>query len=239
MSVLQSDAEPDALQDTFDWLAPRYLHQTHRISWGRYAAWMNQLQSLVAQWHPRSLVDLGCGPGYLLHRLQREGRIPDLLGIDYAPAMLASVPAGIPTEQQSILTWCRNAQGRVFDVIVLSFVLRDQPDALDVLQAIKRRLADHGHVVVLETHTPKGARRAGFHTYFYRVLPWWGDHSLTADWPGPPERAPYRLLSESHRRWENGPDLRTRFALAGYPVVHRHTPETAVVGLWSAQLDEP
>ncbi|PSR21468.1 MAG: methyltransferase type 12 [Sulfobacillus acidophilus] len=223
----------DGLKETFDWMADRYHSQTVRVSQSRYPSWMNQVITLVQSWRPRSIADVGCGPGYLLQQLHQ--RFPDtaIKGVDYSSAMLRHIPAGISTECCPLLDWAKTSSER-FDVVLLTFVLRDQPDPQTVLTVIKNRVAPHGHLVVLETQTPTGWRKWGFDLYFHAWLPWWASHVLTKDWTGPRHLAPYRRLADSHRAWMQARVLPNALVAADYADIRPHRPATDVVMLWSA-----
>ncbi len=225
---------PPDLRETFDWMADRYVAQTERVSRGRYREWMDHVMRLVAGWHPESVVDVGCGPGYLLHRLERAMPAATLLGVDYAPRMLALVDPAIPTENRSLEEWARGGHGH-YDVILLTFVLRDQPDPVRVLKDLRQRLKSGGRLVVLETHTPSGWRKPGFDLYFHEWLPRWGDLALTKDWPPNHGIPPYRWLSQSHAAWMRARLLPQAFYENDYVEVERHRPNTDVVMLWSAR----
>ena len=222
------------LKETFDWMADRYLDQTIAVSRGRYPGWMDHVVDVVAQARPESVADVGCGPGYLVTRL--KARLPgsEVVGVDNSPRMLDLVPPDITTECRDLLDWGHDG-GTQFDVIALTFVLRDQRDPGEVLRSLKSRLAPGGRLVVLETQTPEGWRKKGFQLYFHRWMPWWGAHMLARDWPGPRELAPYRWLSDSHAVWHQSHPLPDALEDAGYRNVQNHRRPNDVVMLWSAE----
>ncbi|MCY0879901.1 MAG: methyltransferase domain-containing protein [Firmicutes bacterium] len=226
--------EAPGLKETFDWMADRYLAQTELVSRGHYREWMDHVARLVMRFRPESVVDVGCGPGFLLSRLQRVLPGVTLLGVDYAPRMLAKVDASIPTELADLEEWAQHA-GAHYDVILLTFVLRDQPDPSKALRALRQRLKPGGRVVVLETQTPAGWRQLGFDLYFHEWLPRWGQWALTKDWPSGGGMAPYSWLSHSHRAWMTAHPLPDAFYNNDYVDVKRHRPNTDVVMLWSAR----
>ena len=230
----RANTDETGLHDTFDWMADRYVDQTVTVSRGRYPGWMIEVAEVVAQFNPKSIADVCCGPGYLLYRLQERMPEADLVGVDYSSRMLEKAPTSIRTEHRELMEWARQSDRR-FDVIVMTFVLRDQPDPKAVLKALRGRLDGQGHLVVLETQTPKGWRKPGFHTYFHYWLPWWGERVLASDWPGPSKTAPYRWLSDSHRVWERKRLIPDAFDHLGYKEIKRYRPQSDVVMVWSAQ----
>lgn len=240
----QAMAQPEKIAlgevapDTFNWMASRYLWQTRRVSWNRYPRWMDAVTQLVAGWQPASVVDLGCGPGYLLGRLNEILPNSRLMGVDFAQDMLAKVPSSIPTMRSRIDDWAQSSKEH-FDAAVLSFVLRDQADITSILRPLIRRLRPGGHLVILETHTPKGWRKWGFEAYVHRLVPWWADRSWTRDWSLDPLDAPYRWISRSHQQWEHTyPNLPRILYEAGYRKIQVHTAESDVVMLCSGSLPD-
>lgn len=228
--------DDNGLESTFEFMADRYLEQTIQVSRGRYPQWMDSTVDVVRSFEPQSVVDVGCGPGYFLRRLKSELPDADIHGVDYSAAMLKQVPSGVSTVHRRLSHWISDG-GRNFDTIVMTFVLRDQPDPRAVVEQVKRRLNPGGHLVVLETHTPPGWRRPGFQAYFHQWLPWRGRTALAPDWEGPEDKQPYRWLSESHRVWDEARVLPDAFSQAGYRRWQSHRAPDDVVMLWSAECD--
>ncbi|MCL4521844.1 MAG: class I SAM-dependent methyltransferase [Firmicutes bacterium] len=235
-SDFQMTTVGDVPADTFNWMASRYLKQTQRVTWNGYSRWIHQTARLIADWHPDSVVDLGCGPGYLLSRLQ--SMLPDarLVGVDYASEMLAQVPPSVPAKLATMADWSTSGHER-FDVGVLSFSLRDQGDVAATLTRLYDRLRPGGHLVLLETHTPAGWRKWGFEAYVHHALPWWAERVGTRDWAGQPDESPYRWLSRSHRLWDQSlPTFPQLLYRLGYRDLTVHTQASDVVLLWSATV---
>ncbi len=222
------------LRDTFDFMADRYVDQTVVVSRGHYPEWMNQVASLVKAWKPKSVADIGCGPGYLLRRLREAMPEADILGVDYSQKMLAQVPDDIPTAHEHLDDWA-DSEEKTYDALIMTFVLRDQPDPVQSLTKLQKRLAKNGHLVILETQTPDGWRHWGFNLYFHHWMPWWGRRVLAPDWHGAQDMAPYRWLSDSHRQWRESQSLPEVLRQLGYDGMESHRPPTDVVMLWSAR----
>jgi ubiquinone/menaquinone biosynthesis C-methylase UbiE len=221
------------LAATFDWMADRYLDQTIRVSWGRYPDWMRDVARLVGERHPREVVDVGAGPGYLLRLLAEALPGAQLSAVDISGEMLARVPGTVTRFQASLEAWAPS-HSRTYDAAVMTFVLRDLARPTAALAAVGDVLKPGGRLVILETHAPEGWREWGFQRYFHELLPRWGDEFLTPDWPGDPGQAPYRWLSTTQRRWHRGERLAGWLREAGFtrPVPHFRPVEPVM--LWSA-----
>lgn len=222
------------LTPTFDWMASRYLDQTVAVSWGRYPQWMSRMAEVIRAFGPRSVVDAGCGPGWLLRELARRLPKVRLVGVDSSAAMLDRVTPPAERCQERFEAFSEHHPGE-FDVVATSFVLRDTPDPVAFLRAARRVLRQDGHLVLLETHTPVGWRGTGFRLYFHRLLPWLGEVWLTRDWPQGQGTPPYQWLSETHVAWHRGEDLPKWLDAAGFSHPVLHSRPTEVVLLVSAQ----
>ena len=96
------------------------------------------------------ILDLGCGAGRLAHPLANLGH--PVVGVDIAPAMLASV---------SVPCLCADIRAlpiaRPFDVVLLSSYLVNELDG--VLSACRRQVSSDGAVIV-QRYSPAWAREA-------------------------------------------------------------------------------
>lgn len=101
---------------------------------------------LVRRAAPGSVLDVGCGAGWLLDRLQEDGRARRLVGVDAAASCstpgweyrAGDVTARLPADDDE------------FDLVVLGEVIEHVPDP-DALLAEVRRVLRPGGVLVLST----------------------------------------------------------------------------------------
>ncbi len=223
------------LEDTFDWMSDRYAMQTRVVSWRGYPAWLHRVANIIVAHHPRTLVDIGCGPGELLRIVGQQ--LPDcqLTGLDPSIAMLDYLPSQVQPHHDELGNFFHGHQAE-FDSAVMTFVVRDLHDPQTAVKQAVHLLRAGGHLVILETHTPQGWKAPGFRVYFHHLLPWWGDIRLTRDWPGTRHDAPYRWLSRTHRVWDRGKALPKWMKDAGLIHIQRHSNPSEVIMIWSGQL---
>ncbi len=142
-----------------------FLIETIREACGRYLS-ANQ----------RRVIDVGCGPGYLLVDLRDRGF--DCLGVDFNPLVVdvAKQCFGLNVQVRTIENLGEMDPG--FDLVLLSHVLEHVTDPLALLASIRRIMKPNG-IVVIEVPDPEYCRtRAAF----YRGSLAWGDyppHHLT------------------------------------------------------------
>jgi 2-polyprenyl-3-methyl-5-hydroxy-6-metoxy-1,4-benzoquinol methylase len=105
----------------------------------------------VAACAPRSVVDIGCGEGWLVRALAARG-IP-ALGVDAIPALVEQARAGGGDFER--LSYAELGAGRLarsFDVVVCNFSLLGEQSVLDVFAALPALLNRGGHCIVQTLH---------------------------------------------------------------------------------------
>ncbi len=145
-----------------------HLSQHHDLASRRFA-----LIDKHVQWIDHNLLcrpasrilDLGCGPGFYLHRLALRGHAGE--GIDYSPASIAYAREAARRESLRVqyrLEDMRRAElGSGFDLVMLiwgEFNVFSPQDAEHLLGKMAASLADDGRLL-LEVHTFDAIRRRG------------------------------------------------------------------------------
>ncbi len=97
---------------------------------------------------PRTVVDLGCGPGNLTVLLARRWPEAQITGIDASPEMVARAPAGeVLFEVADLRDWLApgsTGAAAPVDVVVSNATLQWVPGHLDLLPALVERVAPGG-----------------------------------------------------------------------------------------------
>lgn len=99
-----------------------------------------------------SILDAGCGTGYLSRQLHECGA--RVVGIDFSEEMIRiarSKAAHIDFRIDSCSTLHTVADGS-FDIVISNYVLMDTPDLTETVEAFFRVLQPGGHVVVVFSH---------------------------------------------------------------------------------------
>ncbi|GGS41259.1 trans-aconitate 2-methyltransferase [Actinokineospora fastidiosa] len=104
------------------------------------------LVARVAAAHPRSVVDLGCGPGTLTATLSHRWPGARIAGIDSSPEMVAAAKArGVDVREGDLRTWEPAADT---DVVISNAALQWVPDHADLLRAWASALPSHAWIAV-------------------------------------------------------------------------------------------
>ncbi|HEV2519923.1 MAG TPA: class I SAM-dependent methyltransferase [Thermoplasmata archaeon] len=161
---------------------------------------------------PRTILDIGCGPGDLTVLAAHHYSGSRVVGIDITPAMLRRARSRrLPDADGRRLDWGEASAFRLpfpsgaFDLVMSAFVIRNLPRLPDAFAELRRVVAPGGTLLTLEITEPSSPRfRALFHAYFDSFVPWLG--------AAVGSEGPYRYLPESLRAL---PDRRTLVALLG------------------------
>jgi 2-polyprenyl-3-methyl-5-hydroxy-6-metoxy-1,4-benzoquinol methylase len=108
----------------------------------------------IARCAPRSLLDLGCGEGWLAHHCGRQGI--EVLGTDAVPGLTAVAADGAPSGTRfQTLAYREIAAGRLdqrFDLVVANFSLLGHRSVEELLAAVPRLLSAGGNLLVQTLH---------------------------------------------------------------------------------------
>lgn len=111
---------------------------------------------------PRTVIDLGCGEGWLVRALSE--RDIDALGLDGEPALIAQAQAagGGRFEVQSYEALAEGALALCADVVVCNFSLLGGAVVERVLRRVPEWLRPQGHLVVQTLHPWLASGEAGY-----------------------------------------------------------------------------
>ena len=214
--------DPEAVEQLFDQIAPRYDQLNDLLSLGLHRLWKRQA---VAWLRPRAgqrLLDLCCGTGDLALVLAQKVRPGgEVLGVDAAAAPLAVAAHRTARQPWLPLRWqqgdalATGLRAGAFDGAVMAYGLRNLADPGAGLGEMRRVLRDGGRAAVLDFNRPSGPVASFQRLYLRRlVVP-------TAERFGIPEH--YAYLEQSLQRFPTGPQQELLARQAGFRAV-RHRP---------------
>jgi demethylmenaquinone methyltransferase/2-methoxy-6-polyprenyl-1,4-benzoquinol methylase len=171
------------VNDLFDTIAARYdlINDLQSLGWHR--VWKRRLVRMAASRPGARALDLCCGTGDVALALARRGL--DVTGLDFSEPMLAiarrrAQQAGFcsANKSNSSLRFLRGDAQQVpfsdgsFDVVTISYGLRNLADLETGLREMKRVLKPGGRVFVLDFGKPDNAAwRAVYFGYLRHFVP--------------------------------------------------------------------
>lgn len=176
-----SSPDPESVRATFEKVAHRYDLANHFLSGGIDYLWRNRLVKLAREEACQQVLDLATGSGDVLFAL-RNGLPLDtqITGVDFCEPMLeqARLKRSLKglNESSNIFTTgdCLSLDfpDDSFDLITISFGLRNLADREKGLQEMNRVLKPNGRLLVLEFSQPYFWFRPFYYFYLRFVLPW-------------------------------------------------------------------
>lgn len=209
---------PDAVRDTFTRVAHRYDLANHLLSGGIDFSWRKKLVHLANQERCSSILDLATGSGDVLFALKRGVNFnPDITGLDFCEPMLEqarkkrdelNLDAG---KYPFILGDCLDLpfEDEKFDLVTISFGLRNLADREKGLSEIYRVLKPGGRLIVLEFSQPYFWFSPIYYSYLRFVLPWLA-RFVTGD------RDAYLYLGTSISNFPNRKELCGELEVVGF-----------------------
>ena len=212
---MDSTAKGGFVREMFASIAPRYDLTNRVLTGGLDERWRRRAIALLAPRPGARILDCCCGTGDLVLHLLRVQPSLEVTGIDFCTPMLDRARRRAHTARRVAAF----VQGDVmampfaadaFDGATMGFSLRNVVDVDVTLREILRVLRPGARFVNLDvSKAPNRAFKRIFDLYFYRIVP------LVGGIVGG-SRMAYSYLPNSLTHHPNAPELRNRFARAGF-----------------------
>lgn len=228
-----SRPNPEAVRATFESVAPRYDLANHFLSGGIDFYWRRQLVKMANQESCPQVLDLATGSGDVLFAL-RDGLPANagITGVDFCEPMLQEARSkreakGLE-ENTNKFIWgdCLSLDfpDNSFDLITISFGLRNLEDRKKGLKEMNRVLKPGGRLIVLEFSQPYFWFRPFYYFYLRLILPWMA-RLVTGD------RDAYLYLGSSISAFPDRFGLVKEFENAGFERISFSSLTFAIVAL--------
>lgn len=204
------------VREMFARIAPRYDLANRVLTAGLDERWRRRAIRLLAAPRGGRILDCCCGTGDLIFGLLRSDPTLEVTGIDFCRPMLERAQHRARRQARGI---SRFVEGDVmampfeessFDGATMGFSLRNVVDVDATLREILRVLRPGARFVSLDvTKARNRTFKRLFDLYFYGLVPVLG--GLVGG-----SRAAYAYLPNSLTHHPNAPELRDRFARAGF-----------------------
>ena len=228
-----SKPDPEAVRATFESVAPRYDLANHFLSGGIDFYWRKKLVKLASEKTCDHVLDLATGSGDVLFAL-RDGLPHEtaITGVDFCEPMLEEArnkreAKGLDEDSNEFL-WgdCLSLDfpDNSFDLITISFGLRNLADREKGLKEMNRVLKPGGRLIVLEFSQPFFWFRPFYYFYLRLILPWMA-RLVTGD------RDAYLYLGSSISAFPDRFGLVREFENAGFEKIRFTSLTFAIVAL--------
>jgi len=206
------DKNPQEVAAMFDGVAKRYDIANDILSLGRSKAWRRAATKIIAPTAGMKILDLAAGTGSSSAPLAAAGA--DVIAADFSEGMLAAGRKARPNLNFVKADALKLPfEDGTFDVLTISFGLRNTADTAKALAEAHRVVKTGGRLVIVEFSTPIFAPfRAIYMNYLMKALP-----TIARATTSNPDA--YSYLADSIRAWPNQKELAAMIVDAGWSQV--------------------
>ncbi len=206
----------------FDSIAHTYNILNHLLSFGQDFFWRRKLIDCIDKVHKLRVLDMATGTGeVLISLLYRNLNIVEVTGLDISENMLALCRRRIIkhhlTDRSSLIHADASScpfDDETFDVVTMSFGIRNTADSLKMLSEIYRLLQPGGTALLLEFSIPNNrVIRGCYLLYLRRFVPLIG-RLISGD------NHAYKYLSTSIENFDSEKIFLSLMLRAGFSNVH-------------------
>lgn len=205
------------VEEMFDTISGNYDGLNRVISLGSDLKWRRRVLKLVKSKNPDSILDIATGTGDLAIKFAENINATRIVGLDLSEGMLSMAQKKVNgTRLENKVKFIKGDseslpfEDESFDVITVSFGIRNFENLEKGLSEIRRTLKTGGLFVILETSVPqKFPFRQGYFMYTKGILPIIG-RLFSRD------KVAYRYLSESASVFPHGKTLNNILSKIGF-----------------------
>ena len=221
-----SEGKKKQVEQMFDTISENYDGLNRVISLGSDVKWRKKVIKMVAETRPKTILDIATGTGDLAIQFAENTSAEKIVGLDLSEGMLSVARKKVSGKNISEKIEFVQADSEAlpfddntFDVITVSFGIRNFENLEKGLSDIYRVLKKGGIFVILETSVPsKFPFKQGYYFYSKNVLPLVG--KLFSK-----DKVAYKYLSESASVFPHGEVLNNILRKIGFNEV-KNKPQT-------------
>ncbi|MFT5437476.1 MAG: demethylmenaquinone methyltransferase/2-methoxy-6-polyprenyl-1,4-benzoquinol methylase [Ulvibacter sp.] len=225
----------EQVKQMFDTISGNYDNLNRVISLGTDNKWRKKVIKMVADRNPDSILDIATGTGDLAIKFASATQANRIIGLDLSEGMLSMAKKKISgSEISEKLMFVQgdsealDFEDNLFDVVTVSFGIRNFENLEKGLSEIYRVLKKDGLFVILETSVPtKSPFKQGYHFYSRRILPLIG--KLFSK-----DKVAYSYLSESASLFPFGNELNNILRKNGFIEVENEPQTFGVATIYTA-----
>ncbi len=215
-------------------IARRYDVANHLLSFGVDMNWRKKLVKAVKGAAPKSVLDLATGSGDVAFALSRG--LPEdvtIVGMDFCQPMLDEAEIKKRSRHYANVSFQQGdglalpISDGTYDVVTISFGLRNMADLRKSLREMHRVLRPQGRMFVLEFSQPARWFRPFYYFYIRRILPGLAQ-VVTGD------RSAYVYLNETIEEFPDRASLSREILACGFSEVKARSLSLGIVALHEA-----
>ena len=219
-------------KDAFADIADKYVLTNHVLSFGVDILWRRKVAKMVSPRNPINVLDIATGSGDLALEIQKKCPEAEVIGSDFCEPMLKQARKkrgrlGLDSQQYQFIEGdCLDIpfEDSSFDLVTISFGLRNLADRKKGLAEIYRVLKPNGRLIVLEFTQPYWWFRPFYYFYLRLLLPWFA-RIVTGD------RDAYLYLGTSISNFPNRAELGGELEEVGFENVNIEALTFSIVAL--------
>jgi demethylmenaquinone methyltransferase / 2-methoxy-6-polyprenyl-1,4-benzoquinol methylase len=171
--------QTQVVQDIFASIAPRYDFLNHLLSFGQDIRWRSHAVRRMCFFKTFRCLDVATGTGDVALTVSRKYPQVYVTGIDFSPAMIAlAQKKGQKSKYPSHVHFqhgdatCLDFPDESFDVVIVSFGIRNIPDKNTALKEMTRVLVPGGQLMILEMVSQQQHQfQKYYQSYLCKALP--------------------------------------------------------------------
>lgn len=175
---MTKDKNRDKIRTMFDSIAPKYDLLNHVLSMGIDKGWRKKVVKIVSSVSPKKVLDVATGTGDLAIAIAKSSDGISITAVDLSPNMLECAKDKISKMKLSSDISLKvgdalnlSFEEGAFDVVTISFGVRNFEDLQKGLSELLRVLKSGGVLLVLEFSKPKGVLSKPYIFYLKNILP--------------------------------------------------------------------
>ncbi len=223
----------------FSQISSTYDRVNQLMTFGLDRRWRRKVSEHLPKGNNLKVLDLATGTGdQIIALLERSSRIRKIVGVDLSHEMLEIGRLKMKKKPYAHKVSLKTASAlelpfrdESFDVVTISFGIRNMTDVLQALSEAKRVLKPKGRLLILEGSIPKHKIMRRCHLFYLRyLLPWIG--GIVSK-----QKKAYQYLNETIETFPSGNGFLDLLRTAGFSHVRARPLTGGVVSIYSGEKD--
>ena len=221
--------DPKYVKDAFADIADKYVFTNHVLSFGVDIFWRRKVAKMISSRNPINVLDIATGSGDLALEIQKKCPETEVVGSDFCEPMLQQ--ANKRGLERTVLADALNLpfSEAYFDVVTVSFGLRNMADWSGALTEMFRVLSSGGYLIILDFSLPQSfIGHKLYRFYLHKILP-----AVAGLITG--KRSAYQYLGGSIESFPSGEKMCTLIESNGFNLARFNPLSGGIATIYSAE----